>query len=178
MRGPNKVKRNRAGTTNDKAPGRRASVASSVATASSEEEASRSPQLPPFTTQPRTFTMKLDVPSPAADTNSRSAPSSASGSPHSHHAPASPVRHERARPPPISLEGTRLYDQASLPVVQDVPAYAFEAVSPNASRRASLPSYLLESHMKRVGATGIYSPSRGLDVIETTPRYVRSAPSV
>lgn len=168
MRGPNKVKRNRVGTTNDKGPGRRASIASSVT--SSDEEAARSPQQPPFTTAPRTFTMRFDMPA-VADRDACSAPSSASGSPRSDHVPASPARHERARPPPISLEGTGLYDQASLPLAQAVPAYVPEVASPNTSRRASLPAYLLESHATRLAAaSGIYSPSRGLDIIETTPR--------
>ncbi|GJE89427.1 Zn(II)2Cys6 transcription factor [Phanerochaete sordida] len=149
MRGPNKVKRARAPA----APGaaRRASIASSAATTSSEDEPPS-----PLTAAPRTFTMTLDVPA-------------ASATPHT--APSSPVR-ARARPPPISLEGTRLYDQTSVPAGAP---FAFDAGA-GAARRASLPAYMIAAHARAAAHGGVYTPSRGLDVIESSPRP-RSSPA-
>lgn len=159
MRGPNKVKRK--GAPHDAKSGRRASITSSVASTSSEDEPAHAHGSPPapFTTAPRQFTMKFDVPSPAA-----SGPPSGAPSPRAH-----------ARPPPISLAGTSLFDQPPVPLPQDVTPFSFDVHSPAAGRRASLPSYLLESHLKRVAAAGhagqsVYTPPRGLEVVETTPR--------
>lgn len=160
MRGPNKVKRVKGSSVESRGTARRASVASSVATTSSEDEP-HAPGSPPFTSAPRGFTMRLDPPEGADE---GAAPS-----------PEADAPTRRARPPPINLDGTRLYDQAPVSLMQDVPAFAFDA-SAGAARRASLPAYLPETHVKRAAPSGIYSPSRGLDVIETTPRP-RSSPA-
>ena len=135
-----------------------------------------SPQ-PPFTTEPRQFTMKLDINPGAAAGIPRtlsSSPSSTHSSPRSGSLSVSPARSERLRPPPISLAGTGLYDQAPMPLPHDVPAFAFDPQSPSSMRRASLPVNMLYS--TRLGAfqreLPVYSSPRAIDVVESTPRYV------
>lgn len=172
MRGPNKVKRK---TVSKDRASRRASVISVASTASEDDVSPPSPRAYPRT-EPRQFTMKFDVPPLADDGASGSSSVSATPSPRSEHLHSSPPR-EHLRPPPISLAGTGLYDQAPLPLPHEVPPFGFDAQSLNSLRRASLPAYLLDHQLRRAGVAGrmsidhsMYSPPRGLDGVERTPR--------
>lgn len=175
MRGPNKVKRK--GLSNDKS--RRTSVASvsSVSSASTEDSrtSSNGSGSPP-PTEPQQLTMTLDA-NAFSKKSSKLTSSTDSAS-------METPRVERPRPSHIDLTGTGLYDRMLPPTAIPDPrpfGYDPDPSDPNfnAIRRASLPSYLLESfsnyHINRSPSLGhVYTPPRGLDVVNTTTsRYVQ-----
>ncbi|KIP01548.1 hypothetical protein PHLGIDRAFT_348773 [Phlebiopsis gigantea 11061_1 CR5-6] len=179
MRGPNKVKRKGQSKDRSSRPSRRASVASTV----SDDDFGPSSPRARVDTAPRQFTMQFDLP-PLVDgrASASSGSLSATPSPRSEHSYSSPSR-EQLRPPPISLAGTGLYDHARLPLPHDVTPFGFDAQSPSGLRRASLPAYILEHHLRSTDAAGrtsfdhsVYAPPRGLDAVERTPRP-RSSPA-
>lgn len=179
MRGPNKIKRKIA---NDSKSSRRASIASvesstSVSTSSDDPQDSiRKLSLSPsMSVEPGhgQFTMSFDATTPSKSTASPNL-SPLSGSPSM--GPQQISQQPKHRPSHIDLSGTKLYEHMP---ASFVPLTAFEFgpdVSPsgsNAWRRASLPSYLLESftnqYINRSPSLGsIYTPPRGIDVVDTT----------
>ena len=75
------------------------------------------------------------------------------------------------RPPRIDLSGTRLYDQMPPP---QGPIFNYDVASPTGAaawRRQSLPGYLPQGYAHGPQG-GVYDAPRGIEVVETTVRYV------
>lgn len=156
MRGPNKVKKHR----ETKAHSRRTSVASITSmTSSASAGSSMSDGSPSLASS--TFTMKLDI-----NRDTPSSPPESAGSDND----SDRIDSRRQRPRRIDLAGTRLYEQMPSP---HGAALGHEMMSPGAAafRRQSLPSYLLEGYVRGLQG-GVYEPPRGIEIVETTPRYV------
>lgn len=178
MRGPNKLKRKPA---LDLQSSRRTSIASvssmSSASSASEDLSSsssqpNSPVSPVFPESQSTTNSKLKTHWSASESPS---PSPLSGSP-SVESTQLPQTHQR-RPSHIDLSGTTLYDHMPPPSAFPAPPPLEMPldVSPGSSawRRASLPSYLLESYtnqfVHRSPSIGsVYTPPRGLEVVDTS----------
>ncbi|KAI0344323.1 hypothetical protein BDW22DRAFT_1427939 [Trametopsis cervina] len=193
MRGPNKIKRKlgQNSTSSSARSSRRESIASIASTASeassfvstgseSPEEHITSLSISPSFKPAERLTVDIDAAHlsyPQAEPSSSS--SSASGSPVMGNLQFMEEHRERARPSHIDLSGTNLYDQFPEQYVPEDDTFASDI---SAFRRASLPSYLLESfsnqHLGRSPSLGhVYSPSRGVEVVESTPSRPHSSPS-